>query len=66
MTLAPDHASLIVQGQDRTGIVAAVASVLAGYGANTVSLDQYSDDPHGGAFFQRMVHSSNCFDRSVQ
>jgi formyltetrahydrofolate deformylase len=49
------QASLIVQGRDRDGIVAAVASVLAGHGANIVSLDQYSDNPHGGAFFQRTV-----------
>ncbi|WP_329544274.1 formyltetrahydrofolate deformylase [Streptomyces sp. NBC_01356] len=49
------QASLIVQGEDRTGIVAAVASVLGGHGANIVSLDQYSDNPHGGAFFQRTV-----------
>jgi formyltetrahydrofolate deformylase len=52
------RASLIVQGKDRTGIVAAVASVLAGYGANIVSLDQYSDDPEGGDFFQRTVFSA--------
>ena len=58
MTVAPNHASLIVQGQDRTGIVAAVASVLTSYGANIVSLDQYSDDPQGGAFFQRTVFSA--------
>jgi formyltetrahydrofolate deformylase len=51
-------ASLIVQGKDRTGIVAAVASVLTGYGANIVSLDQYSDDPEGGDFFQRTVFSA--------
>jgi len=50
-----NHASLIVQGRDRPGIVAAVTTVLAGCGANIVSLDQYSDDPHGGAFFQRTV-----------
>ncbi|MFA3875065.1 formyltetrahydrofolate deformylase [Streptomyces sp. MMCC 100] len=51
-----DHqASLIVQGADATGIVAAVASVLSKHGANIVSLDQYSDDPQGGAFFQRTV-----------
>jgi formyltetrahydrofolate deformylase len=31
--------------------------VLASYGANVVSLDQYSDDPQGGAFFQRTVFS---------
>ena len=51
------QASLIVQGQDRPGIVAAVTAVLAGYGANIVSLDQYSSDPRGGAFFQRTVFS---------
>ena len=50
-------ASLIVQGEDRTGIVSAVAAVLARHNANIVSLDQYSDDPHGGAFFQRTVFS---------
>ena len=50
-------ASLIVQGADRTGIVAAVAAVLGRHNANIVSLDQYSDDPHGGAFFQRTVFS---------
>lgn len=56
----PDHgpqASLIVQGRDRPGIVAAVTAVLARYGANIVSLDQYSSDPRGGAFFQRTVFS---------
>ncbi|MFC8082848.1 formyltetrahydrofolate deformylase [Streptomyces sp. NPDC057340] len=51
-----DHqASLIVQGADATGIVAAVTSVLSRHGANIVALDQYSDDPQGGAFFQRTV-----------
>jgi formyltetrahydrofolate deformylase len=50
-------AVLIVQGKDRTGIVATVSSVLSGHGANIVSLDQYSDDPLGGAFFQRTVFS---------
>ncbi|MEU1183411.1 formyltetrahydrofolate deformylase [Streptomyces sp. NPDC005820] len=49
------HASLIVQGRDRTGIVGAVGAVLAEHGANIVSLDQYSDNPQGGAFFQRTV-----------
>lgn len=49
------HASLIVLGKDRPGIVAAVGSVLSAHGANIVSLDQYSDNPQGGAFFQRTV-----------
>ncbi len=57
MTATVNHASLIVQGKDRPGIVAAVATVLAAYGANIVALDQYSDDPRGGAFFQRTVFS---------
>ena len=60
-TAGVDHAhrraSLIVHGKDRTGIVAAVGAVLSGHGANIVSLDQYSDNPHGGAFFQRTVFS---------
>ncbi len=51
MTVTRSHASLIVQGKDQAGIVAAVASVLTGFGANIVSLDQYSDDPAGGDFF---------------
>ncbi|PRW63550.1 formyltetrahydrofolate deformylase [Actinopolyspora mortivallis] len=56
--LPENHASLIVQGRDSTGIVAAVSAVLSGHGANIVSLDQYSDDPHqGGAFYQRTVFS---------
>ncbi|TQJ85482.1 formyltetrahydrofolate deformylase [Streptomyces sp. SLBN-31] len=49
------HASLVVRGKDRPGIVAAVGSVLGEHGANIVSLDQYSDNPQGGAFFQRTV-----------
>ena len=54
---ARNHASLIVHGADRPGIVAVVAGVLSGHGANIESLDQYSDNPEGGAFFQRTVFS---------
>ncbi|MFD4561874.1 formyltetrahydrofolate deformylase [Streptomyces sp. NPDC058469] len=54
---APLHASLIVKGRDRTGIVASVGALLSSHGANIVSLDQYSDNPQGGAFFQRTVFS---------
>ncbi|SDT29974.1 formyltetrahydrofolate deformylase [Actinoplanes derwentensis] len=50
-----DQAVLIVHGRDRTGIVAAISAVLGRHGANIVSLDQYSDNPVGGAFFQRTV-----------
>lgn len=54
---ARDHATLMVHGADQPGIVAAVAAVLSRHGANIVSLDQYSDNPEGGAFFQRTVFS---------
>jgi formyltetrahydrofolate deformylase len=54
---ARNQASLIVHGRDRTGIVAAVSAVLGRHEANIVSLDQHSDNPHGGAFFQRTVFS---------
>ncbi|MEO3886673.1 formyltetrahydrofolate deformylase [Nonomuraea sp. B5E05] len=50
-----DHASLVVYGDDKPGIVAAVAGVLAHHGANIIALDQHSDNPEGGAFFQRIV-----------
>ena len=53
--LRPDHASLVVHGRDQPGIVAVVTSALARHGANIVALDQHSDDPEGGAFFQRTV-----------
>jgi formyltetrahydrofolate deformylase len=49
----PGAASLVLHGRDQMGIVAAVGSLLRDLGANIVSLDQYSDDPQGGAFFQR-------------
>jgi formyltetrahydrofolate deformylase len=57
--LAQNQASLIVHGKDRIGIVMIVGSVLSKHGANIVSLDQYSDNPHGGAFFQRTVFSQD-------
>ena len=46
---------LMVKGADRQGIVAAVTSILASFGANIVSLDQHTDNPDGGRFFQRTV-----------
>ena len=42
---------LMVKGADRQGIVAAVTSILASFGANIVSLDQHLDNPDGGRFF---------------
>ena len=50
-----EEGRLILQGEDRPGIVSAVSSLLTGAGANIVSLDQHSSDPEGGRFFQRTV-----------
>jgi formyltetrahydrofolate deformylase len=53
--LHPDHACLIVHGNDKPGIVAAVSALITRNGGNIVAFDQYSDDPTGGAYFQRVV-----------
>ena len=50
-----DLACLIVHGPDRAGIVAAVSALITRNGGNIVALDQFSDNPEGGAFFQRVV-----------
>ena len=46
---------LVVSGPDHVGIVARVTGLITELGGNIVSLDQFSDDPRGGAFFQRVV-----------
>ncbi|MFS2242175.1 formyltetrahydrofolate deformylase [Microbacterium sp. OR16] len=50
-----DTARLLIACDDKPGIVAAVAGVLAAHGANIISLDQHSTDEEGGRFFQRTV-----------
>ena len=50
-----DQACLIVSGPDQPGLVAAVTGLVARHQGNIVTLDQYSDNPEGGAFFQRVV-----------
>jgi len=50
-----DEACLIVHGSDRPGLVSTISGIVTRNGGNIVSLDQYSDDPSGGAFFQRIV-----------
>lgn len=50
-----DQASLIVHGPDQPGIVSAVSALITRNKGNIISLDQYSDDANGGAFFQRVV-----------
>jgi formyltetrahydrofolate deformylase len=50
-----DTGRLLVQCEDRPGIVAAVSRFLYLHGANIAQSDQYSTDPEGGTFFLRMV-----------
>ncbi|GAA2079050.1 formyltetrahydrofolate deformylase [Microbacterium hatanonis] len=54
-----DRACLIVHGPDQPGLVAAVTALITRHKANIVSLDQYTDDPEGGNFFQRVVFHMN-------
>jgi formyltetrahydrofolate deformylase len=50
-----DTGRLLVQCEDRPGIVAAVSRFLYLHGANIAQSDQYSTDPEKGKFFLRMV-----------
>jgi formyltetrahydrofolate deformylase len=50
---AEDLATLLVSCPDRRGIVASLAQVLFGHGANILDSDQHSD-PIAGQFFQRV------------
>ena len=55
-TTAPPPAekgTLLVSCADRRGLVAALAQVLAGHGANIIDSDQHAD-PVAGQFFQRI------------
>ena len=49
----PQEAVLLVSCPDRRGIVAALAQVLHGHGANILDADQHTD-PQAGQFFQRI------------
>ena len=64
MRVGDDVARLIVACPDRSGIIAALSSLLAENRANIISSDQYSTDPEGGRFFLRMVfHLEGFADR---
>jgi len=52
-TPAPETATLLVCCPDRRGIVAALAQVLHGHGANILESDQHTD-PEAKLFFQRI------------
>lgn len=59
-TQAPkDQACLIVHGPDKPGIVAAITALITRNRGNIVTLDQYSDNPEVGEFFQRVVFHRN-------
>jgi formyltetrahydrofolate hydrolase len=53
MTASPETATLLVSCPDRRGIVAALAQVLHGHGANILDSDQHTDS-EAGIFFQRI------------
>jgi formyltetrahydrofolate deformylase len=55
LKLPADEGVLLVQGEDRPGLVRVISTVLAELGANILSLDQYTDDADGGHFYQRAV-----------
>jgi len=53
VTAAPELGTLLVSCPDRRGIVAALAQVLYGHGANILDSDQHTDAA-AGMFFQRL------------
>jgi formyltetrahydrofolate deformylase len=59
-------ARLIVQGTDHPGIVSKVSGVLASFGANIISFDQYTSDPAGGRYFQRTTFSLRSLSLEVE
>ncbi len=59
MGIAPPTPTLLVSCPDRPGIVAALAQVLYGHGANILDADQHTD-VEAGIFFQRI-----CFDAAT-
>lgn len=50
-----DHACLVVDGPDQQGTVETISALITRNSGNIISLDQYSTDPQGGRFYQRVV-----------
>lgn len=50
-----DFATLIVTCPDQPGLVSLITALIARNKGNIISLDQYTTDPRGGDFFQRVV-----------
>ena len=57
-------ARLLITCPDKSGIVAAVTSLLYNHGANITALDQHSTDPEGGTFFMRLEFQTPHMDIS--
>ncbi|SUD91614.1 formyltetrahydrofolate deformylase [Psychrobacter phenylpyruvicus] len=53
-TPAIDTATLLIRCRDQAGIVQAVSEFIHRYGANIITLDQYSTAPEGGQYFMRL------------
>ena len=58
-------ATLLIKCQDRAGIVQAVSEFFYRYGANIISLDQYSTEPEGGQYFMRLEMAINDLDNII-
>ena len=58
-------ATLLIKCQDRAGIVQAVSEFFYRYGANIISLDQYSTEPEGGQYFMRLELAINDLDNII-
>ena len=53
-TVAIDTATLLIKCRDQAGIVQAVSEFIHRYGANIITLDQYSTAHEGGQYFMRL------------
>ncbi len=53
-TAAIDTATLLIKCKDQAGIVQAVSEFIHRYGANIITLDQYSTAHEGGQYFMRL------------
>ena len=49
-----DTATLLIKCKDQAGIVQAVSEFIHRYGANIITLDQYSTAHEGGQYFMRL------------
>ena len=61
----PTTATLLVSCPDRRGLVAALAQLLYGHGANILDADQHTD-PVVGQFFQRISRFGSSAARTAR